>query len=405
MSLVLNVEILGEFKKLTTATQGAQKQLSGLSGTASSISKSIGRAFATIGVGLSFAVITRELKDAAKAAVEDAKSQGILEKALKNTTGANALQIASVEKSITKMSLQTAVADDKLRPAYANLLRATGDITKSTDLMSLALDIAAGTGKDVEAVSKALSRAVGPDGTTGALERLVPAIKGSSDPLAELEKLFAGTAEKAANLDPYARLKVAMDEISESIGVILIPVIEGLADWMVEILPLVQNFFAELTDPTTVMGEKWAGMIGIMQDTGDEFNNLMDIFSGGAGPQNMLMDWVTSITAGLGQIIFTLSRIAKGWQALFAGNFGEAIDIGANFMDDYAAFVREQNQALMGGIFTAPTGSTSGAAREGNIIININRGNITAQEIADAINRDRKRTGSPSINSGAIRTQ
>ena len=403
MSLVLNVEILGEFKKLTTATQGAQKQLSSLSGTASKISSSIGRAFATIGVGLSFAFIARELKEAGKAAVDDAKSQGILEKALRNVTGASDLQIDSVEKSITKMSLQSAVADDKLRPAFANLLRATGDITKSTGLMSLALDIAAGTGKDVEAVSKALSRAVGPDGTTGALERLVPAIKGSSDPLAELERLFAGTAEKAANLDPYARLKVAMDEISESIGVILIPVIEGLADWMVEILPLVQNFFAELTDPTTVMGEKWAGMIAIMQDTGDEFNNLMDILSGGAGAQNMLMDWITSITAGLGQILFFLGRLAQGWQAFFAGDFGKVFDLSASYLKDYEAFVREQNQALMGGIFTAPTGSTSGRAREGDITININKGNVTAQEIADAINRDRKRTGSPSIDSGAIR--
>jgi hypothetical protein len=403
MSLVLNVEILGEFKKLTTATQGAQKQLSSLSGTASKISSSIGRAFATIGVGLSFAFIARELKEAGKAAVDDAKSQGILEKALRNVTGASDLQIDSVEKSITKMSLQSAVADDKLRPAFANLLRATGDITKSTGLMSLALDIAAGTGKDVESVSKALSRAVGPDGTTGALERLVPAIKGANDPLGELERLFGGTAEKAANLDPYARLKVAMDEISESIGVILIPVIEGLADWMVEILPLVQNFFSELTDPTTVMGEKWAGMIAIMQDTGDEFNNLMDILSGGAGAQNMLMDWITSITAGLGQILFFLGRLAQGWQAFFAGDFGKVFDLSASYLRDYEAFVREQNQALMGGIFTAPTGSTSGAAREGNITININRGNITAQEIADAINRDRKRTGSPSINSGAIR--
>ncbi|CAB4138330.1 hypothetical protein UFOVP332_12 [uncultured Caudovirales phage] len=403
MSLVLNVEILGEFKKLTTATQGAQKQLSSLSGTASKISSSIGRAFATIGVGLSFAFIARELKEAGKAAVDDAKSQGILEKALRNVTGASDLQIDSVEKSITKMSLQSAVADDKLRPAFANLLRATGDITKSTGLMNLALDIAAGTGKDVESVSKAISRAVGPDGTTGALERLVPAIKGANDPLGELERLFGGTAEKAANLDPYARLKVAMDEISESIGVILIPVIEGLADWMVEILPLVQNFFAQLTDPTTVMGEKWAGMIAIMQDTGDEFNNLMDILSGGAGAQNMLMDWITSITAGLGQILFFLGRLAQGWQAFFAGDFGKVFDLSASYLKDYEAFVREQNQSLMGGIFTAPTGSTSGAAREGNITININRGNITAQEIADAINRDRKRTGSPSINSGAIR--
>ena len=232
MSLVLNVEILGEFKKLTAATQGANKQLSGLQGTATKISRGIGRAFATIGVGLSFAIITRELKESAKAAVEDAKSQGLLATALENTTKANKSQIAQVEKSINKMQLQASVADDEIRPAFAKLARATGDVEKSTKLMSLALDIAAGTGKSLDAVTTALSRAVGPEGTTGALERLVPAIKGAKDPMAELEKLFAGSAEKAANLDPYQRMNIIFGEIQERIGTALLPALNQFSTWL-----------------------------------------------------------------------------------------------------------------------------------------------------------------------------
>ncbi|CAB4149657.1 hypothetical protein UFOVP545_16 [uncultured Caudovirales phage] len=393
MSLVLNVEILGEFKKLTAATQGAGKDLNSLSGTASKISSSIGRAFATIGLGLGFAAITRELKQATKAAVEDSKSQGLLANALQNTTGATKLQIAQVEKSIGKMSLQAAVADDQLRPAFAQLARATGDVEKSTKLMSLALDISAGTGKSLDTVVKALSKAVGPDGTTGALERLAPAIKGASDPLAELERLFAGSAEKAAALDPYQRLKVAMDEISESIGFMLIPVVESLAQWMVDVLPVVQNFFAELTDPTTIMGEKWYGMIEIMELTGQQFDILMDTFSGGAGGQNMLMDWITSITAGLGQIMFYLGKLAEGWNAFWAGDFGKAADISKNYLKDYAAFVRAQNQALMPSQRVPVPGSSSGAAREGGITININNPNMTANDIVRELNRARQSNG------------
>jgi hypothetical protein len=246
MSLVLNVEILGEFKKLTAATQGATKQLSGLQGTASKISSGIGKAFAAIGIGLSFAVITRELKEASKAAVEDAKSQGLLATALENTTGANRDQIAAVEASILEMSMQAAIADDQLRPAFANLARATGDVGRSTELMSLALDVAAGTGKSLDVVVKALSRAVGPDGTTGALERLAPAIKGASDPLAELERLFGGSAEKAANLDPYQRLTVVLGELSESVGVVLLPLLEKFATWFISVVPHIQKFFDEI---------------------------------------------------------------------------------------------------------------------------------------------------------------
>jgi hypothetical protein len=393
MSLVLNVEILGEFKKLTAATQGASKQLSGLSGTAAKISSSIGRAFATIGVGLGFAVITRELKEASKAAVEDSKSQGLLAKALQNTTGATKLQISAVEKSIGKMSLQAAVADDQIRPAFAKLVRATGDVAESTKLMSLALDIAAGTGKNLDAVTNALSKAVGPDGTTGALERLVPAIKGASDPLAVLESLFAGSAEKAAQLDPYQRLKVAMDEISESIGFMLIPIIESFAQWMVDVLPVVQNFFAELTDPTTIMGEKWYGMIKTMELTGQQFDILMDTFSGGAGSQNMLLDWITSLTAGLGQIMFYLGRLAAGWQAFWAGDFGKVIDISKNYLKDYAAFVRAQNQALMPSVRVQPPGTSGSTSQDRAITININNPNMTATDIVRELNRAQQANG------------
>lgn len=396
MSLVLNVEILGEFKKLTAATQGASKQLSGLQGTAQKISSSIGKAFATIGVGLGFAVITRELKEATKAAVEDAKSQGLLAKALQNTTGANQQQIASVENAITKMSLQAAVADDQLRPAFAQLARATGDVQKSTELMELALDVSAGTGKNLDTVVRALSRAVGPDGTTGALERLAPAIKGASDPLAELERLFGGSAQKAAELDPYQRLKIAFDEIAESVGVMLIPVVEEFADWLVDVLPKVQKFFEELNDPTTEMGEKWQGMINIMDLTGQKFDELMAIFSGGKSETNMVMDWITSLTAGLGQILFYLGKLGQAWNAFWAGDFAEVARISQNYLKDYAAFIRAQNQALLPSQEVVLPGQSpfGGRAREGGIVINVNSPNMTANDIVNALNRARRADGS-----------
>jgi hypothetical protein len=232
MSLVLNVEILGEFKNLTKATQGSQSELEKLNGKISGFSSSAKKAFASIGVGLSFALIARELGDATKAAVEDRKSSELLAEALRKTTDATDDQIASVEKQITKTSLMAGIADDKLRPAYATLLRSTGDLTKSTDLMNLALDISAGTGRDVESVSKALAKAVGPDGTTGALEKLVPAIKGANDPLGKLHDLFDGNAKLAADQDPYQRMTVVLGEIQEKVGTALLPVLDDFSAWL-----------------------------------------------------------------------------------------------------------------------------------------------------------------------------
>jgi hypothetical protein len=127
------------------------------------------------------------------------------------------------------MESMSAVADDKIRPAFAQLARATGDVGKATELTNLALNVAAGTGRDVGAVAIALGRAY--NGNTTALARLGVNVKGVSDPLGELAKQFRGSAEAAANLDPYQRLQIVFGNLQEDIGVALLPYLNELADY------------------------------------------------------------------------------------------------------------------------------------------------------------------------------
>jgi hypothetical protein len=398
MSLVLNVEILGEFKKLTSATQGANKQLQGLQGVAKKISSGIGRAFATIGVGLSFALITRELKEAAQAAVEDQKSQGLLATALQNTTGANNAQIASVEKSIKKMQLQASVADDEIRPAFAKLARATGDVQKSTELMSLALDIAAGTGKSLDAVTTALSRAVGPEGTTGALERLVPAIKGAKDPMAELEKLFAGSAEKAANLDPYQRMNIIFGEMQEQVGMALLPVLEKFSTWLAT--PEGQAKLQEIVD----------GIVAIIEE-GIKLVAWVDKNKNWLVPMVVAIGAVTTawnIATGAANAYKAAALLAGAVGAVGAGVGAGLAGVGAGaavggFMEGaakgqqskiYAGTGFQQGGKLFGDAFQQP---------KQNVTININKGNVTAKEIADAVNKGTKVGGAPILTGTALR--
>jgi hypothetical protein len=230
MSLVLNVEILGEFKKLTAATRGAESQLQTMGKRAATISKSINRAFAGIGIGLSFTILAREIGQATQAAVEDRKSQVLLAAAMQNTTNATDDQIAAAEKSISQMQMQAGVADDKLRPAYSKLFIATKDVTRSNELLALALDVSAGTGKDLDAVTQAMARSLA--GSDTALNRLIPSLKGSKTPLEDLAAAFSGAAEKAANTDPYAKMQVIFGEIQERIGTALLPVLDDFAAWM-----------------------------------------------------------------------------------------------------------------------------------------------------------------------------
>ena len=205
--------------------KGLKQAQSAFAGLGSSMKSILGAA----GIAVGLSSIVTGLQDATKAAIEDTKSQALLATQLRNTVGASDAQIASVEESIRAMQLHASVADDVIRPAFATLVRSTQDVGKATALMNIALDVAAGTGKDLGAVSMALGKAV--NGSNTALIKLVPSIKNASDPMSELAKQFDGAAKAAANNDPLQRLNTIFGEMQESIGTALLPDLNNLADF------------------------------------------------------------------------------------------------------------------------------------------------------------------------------
>ena len=201
----------------------AQKSMGTLGST---MKKTLGAVGLTVGIG----ALVNQLNRAGKAAAEDAKSQGLLALALRNTVDATDAQISAVEKSIAKMELMASIPDDVIRPAFAGLVRATGDVTAATGLMELALDVAAGTGKDVGTVSAALAKAYAGQGT--ALNKLIPGIANATDKFGFLQEKFAGSAAEAANLDPYQRMQLIFGNLQEAIGTYLLPYLQDFAKWL-----------------------------------------------------------------------------------------------------------------------------------------------------------------------------
>ena len=193
----------------------------------------------TVGKFLGAAAIISFLSDSAKAAAEDAQSMGELDRAMKATTGSSDAQVAATDAQIQSLSEMSGVMDDKIRPAYATLLRATGDNTKAMELQKLAMDVAAGTGKDVGQVSAALAKAYAGNGA--ALQKLVPGIKSGSGALAQLGKNFKGAAEKAGNANPYGKLGVAMDRIKETLGKSLLPVLNIFSKILLKLMPFINK--------------------------------------------------------------------------------------------------------------------------------------------------------------------
>lgn len=130
----------------------------------------IGATAAFAGLAAGAAAVGGFLFSAAKAAGEDAKSVALLDAQIRRLTGATDAQMASVEKMITGFQMATGIADDELRPAFAQLVRASGSVERAQKLMQAGLDISAGTGKDLESVIMALSKAE--MGNLKALKRL-----------------------------------------------------------------------------------------------------------------------------------------------------------------------------------------------------------------------------------------
>jgi citrate lyase beta subunit len=252
----LKLEILAETKQFVTDMKKGEDTVESFGDKATKMGKVAAAAFAAAAAAAA-AYAGKLAIEGVKAAIEDEAAQKRLALALQNVTGATEAQIAAVEEQISKTALATGVADDKLRPALQRLATATGSVSESQKLLTLALDISAATGKDVETVSNALGKAY--EGNTASLARLgiglsAAEIKtmGLQGAVTQLGQTFGGAAATQANTfeGQIARLRVGFDEAKEAIGAQLLPVIQRLLDYVVNVLiPKFQEAKRAAIDP------------------------------------------------------------------------------------------------------------------------------------------------------------
>ena len=181
--------------------------------------------------------LTAGLVMSSKAAAEDQAAQAQLARQLKATTGATDNQIKANEDFITSLSRTVAVADDELRPALSSLVRGTGDLATAQDALKTVLDVSAATGKGVQEVADAVSKAYG--GNMKAIKQLSPELfklikDGASvdEVMQSLASTFGGAASTAANTaqGKFKNLTIQLGEAKEAIGTALLPVVEVMVD-------------------------------------------------------------------------------------------------------------------------------------------------------------------------------
>lgn len=210
-------------------TKQAQKDLNGLGKSL----KKFGLTSKLTAAGIT-ASVTLLAKQSIAAAISEEKQARSLALTLKNLGKSYAA--VGVNKFVENLQMATGVSEDKLRPALQRLITITNDVSKSQDLLKLALDISAGSTNSLETVVKALGRAY--NGNNASLGRLGINLTKAELKTATFEQITAkladtyrGQATEAAKTfgGQLAILGVAADEAKEKIGVSLINAIETLA--------------------------------------------------------------------------------------------------------------------------------------------------------------------------------
>jgi hypothetical protein len=230
-----------------------------------------GLAFAGLAVGLG--EIVNVMKESVKAAAMDNKSQKMLALQLMTTVHATKAQTAATEAYLGKLSMSVGIVDDLLRPALANAVRGTGSLAAGQKLLGIALDGAAATGKPLNAVMQALIKAS--NGQTGALYKLAPQLKATKGNLDDFAASVKGAAQ--ANADPFARMQVAIDELKEKFGRLLLPMVIQFVDYLTKtVVPAVSKFLDQVGNPKTDVGKTF---MDIKKAVAATFNGVRDFFA------------------------------------------------------------------------------------------------------------------------------
>ena len=254
----LKLSLLADVAGLSKGLDQGSKEVESFGSKVGDFGKKAGLAFAVAGAA-AVAYAGKLLIDGVKAAAEDEAAQAKLAATLMNVTGATKNQTLAVESYITKTSIANNVTDDLLRPSLERLVRATGDVSEAQRLQGLALDISAGSGKSLEAVSMALGKAF--EGNAAGLGKLGVGLSAAQlktmsfdDITKTLSDTFGGQAAIAADTfsGKLGRLGIVFNEAKETVGSFVIDAITPMLTLFIE------NVVPVISELATLIGEKLA---------------------------------------------------------------------------------------------------------------------------------------------------
>jgi hypothetical protein len=324
---------------------------------------------------------------------------------LKRTTNASDAQVKGAERYIETLSAQTGILDDDLRPALANAVRGSGSLAKGQKLLRIALDGSVASGKPLDTVLNALIKAN--NGNTQSLYRLAPELRKTKGSIDDYAKSVKGAAESGA--DPFAKFNVAVENLSETFGALLLPYVEQFVTFLTEqAIPAISEFIDDASNPNTDTGKAFiaiknavvgadgkSGVYGAILKVTDAIGKMFAQMSSNGNALDgfikafeLIAFWVEAtvlqISGFMANPLDFPARLKTSLES--AARFVEIYNRPSLFGTSYQGLAAEGQSGLSARI-------TEGITGQRNYIININKANMTPQEIIAAIKKYERETG------------
>jgi len=339
MSLVLNVEILGEYKNLAKATKGAEGSFKDLGEKFKKIGANIGKVVGAIGIGLGVLAVT-EIKKAIDATSDLSEAtnavdvsfgdaaEGILELGENAAKGLGlsktelfniATQFSSFAETIAGDGGDVVTVVDELSQRGADFASVfnldvadalnkfqSGLAGQSEPLRNYGIDLSAAT-----VLQHALETGI-TDGTTEMTEAEKVTARYSSlmEQTSGVTGDFANTSDGLANQQRI--LKAEIENTRAEIGEQFMPIMQDMQEFILDtVIPAFQDFWAALIDPS---GEAQT-QISAIGDAIDVFAQTFGIASGKV-TSDQIFNWLGD---GVVQAIKALTFLSVFAQETFEG--------------------------------------------------------------------------------------
>ena len=402
----VNFKFVSNTKGLQDGVKKGEKSLKGFQDTTKKVSGGIGKLLGGLGLAFGASALISGLTNATKAAAEDLKQQRLLAGQLKRTTGATKAQVKGAESFIDTLSTQTGILDDDLRPALANAVRGSGSLEKGQKLLQVALDGSVASGKPLDTVLNALIKAN--NGNTTSLYKLAPELKKTKGNIDDYAASVKNAAKEGA--DPFAKFNVAIQNLSESFGATLLPYVEQFVTYLTEeVIPAVQDFISDASNPNTDIGKTFVAMkVAIVGEDGKSgvYGSILlvvdaigQLFASLSSNGNALDGFVKAfeiLAISLDLILYNIASIINQPLSGFADRVKRQIAAAGainNILNRESLFGTSYQGIAAPGQSGLSARVTEGITSSSNYTININKANMTPQEIIAAIKKYERENG------------